>query len=182
MRNYFESHSLMTKHFALASMAILILYSCGKTQDQLVEVVYARIVGETKFDPTQDDPAFKPCNEQRVAQYYNFGNGFQYKGEKSEINKIFKENFKHTEQQGETGYVTIRFMVNCKGQSGWFRIQEMDVDYNPKIFSKTSVDALLKITKGLDGWVVGEMDNESFDYYQYLTFKMENGVLIEIMP
>ncbi len=172
----------MTKHFLLAIIVILIVYSCGQTQNKTHEVVYPRVVGETKFDSTKDDPAFKPCNELRVAQYYNFGNGFQYKGEKSEVNRIFNENFKTTEKKGETGYLTIRFIVNCNGHSGWFRIQEMDNDYKPKTFNKDIVDALFKITKGLDGWVIGETENESFDYYQYLTFKIENGILIEIMP
>ncbi len=172
----------MLRNYSLVSFLILVLCSCCQTQDKKTDITYPRIVGETKFDAAVDEPSFKPCNEERVHQYYNFGNGFQYTGEKSEIIRIFKERFKSQEKKGESGYITIRFIVNCKRQTGWFRIQEMDNEYNPKKFDKGIVDGLLKITKGLDGWITGELEKVQYDYYQYLTFKMENGLLIDIMP
>jgi hypothetical protein len=58
----------------------------------------------------------------------------------------------------------------------------MDNDYKEKVFNDPITNQLLKLTKELDGWIVGEHDRISYDYYQYLTFKIESGRLIEIMP
>ena len=58
----------------------------------------------------------------------------------------------------------------------------MNSDFEEWSFDKKLVDELLTLTKTLDGWVVGEYEGQVFDYYQYLTFKIENGKLIEIMP
>jgi len=58
----------------------------------------------------------------------------------------------------------------------------MDVEDREKKFSDSLSSQLLSLTKELDGWLVGEMEGKKYDYYQYLTFKMENGKLIEIMP
>lgn len=138
-------------------------------------------VGDTSFDKELDDPTFRVCNQLQVAQYYNFGKGLQYKGEKAALNSHFKKLFLDL-KESESGFITIRFIVNCEGKTGWFRVQEMDVNYKPKKFKKTLLDELVKLTMELDGWVIGEDNGRKFDYYQYLTFKFHNGKLIEIMP
>ena len=78
--------------------------------------------------------------------------------------------------------MTIRFIVNCQGQTGRFRVQGMSYKYNEKTFNKNLTSQLLSLTKQLDGWIIGENGGKKFDYYQYLTFKIEKGKLIEIMP
>jgi hypothetical protein len=58
----------------------------------------------------------------------------------------------------------------------------MDMNYLPSKFDDTIVNQLLSITKSLDGWVLGEYKGKNYDYYQYLTFKIINNKLIEILP
>ena len=82
----------------------------------------------------------------------------------------------------ESGFITIRFIVNCEGQTGWFRMQEMDENYKANKFNKIILDELALLTKQLNGWEIAEDRGKKFDYYQYLTFKFKNGKLIEIMP
>ena len=48
--------------------------------------------------------------------------------------------------------------------------------------NKDISEQLLNITKSLDGWVIGKHEGKAYDYYQYLTFKIEDGELIEILP
>ncbi|HYG03190.1 MAG TPA: hypothetical protein VD927_12150 [Chryseosolibacter sp.] len=160
---------------------LMFIFSACASRQSVDEPVatYPNHVGDHSFDQNLDDPAFKVCNESRVFQYYNFGKGMQYKGEKTAINSAFSNIiFDST----DSGYITIRFIVNCKGETGWFRIQQMDFDFQEKTFSSTSVSKILEITKRLDGWKVNHFDDVPYDYYQYLTFKLHNGNLVEIMP
>jgi hypothetical protein len=143
---------------------------------------YPLQVGDIYFDPKLDDPNFKLCDENRMAQYYSFGKGLQYKGEKIKINEHFKVGLKVNEQRNVTGFLTIRFIVNCEGKIGRFRVEGMDNEYSQKTFSEGLTNQLMSLTKKLDGWIIGEHDGKAYDYYQYLTFKIENGILIEIMP
>lgn len=142
---------------------------------------YLDQVGDIKFDEKIDDPQFKTCNK-FIFQYYNFGKGLQYQGEKVKIIESFK-GFKETNSTEDSGYVTIRFIVNCEGKTGMFRIQEMNDNYEPKKFSENLKTQLLKITQSLNGWIIPMDESGSkLDYYQYLTFKLESGRIIEIMP
>ncbi|PRY05333.1 hypothetical protein CLV24_13013 [Pontibacter ummariensis] len=139
-------------------------------------------VGDIYFNSKIDDPDFKVCDDNNVLQYYNFGNGIQYEGEKLAINKYFIGELKSKGLKKDTGYITIRFIVNCEGRLGRFRVQEMGNDFNEKEFSSDLKNQLLNLTKGMSGWMVGEHQGKSYDYYQYLTFKVEGGSLVEIMP
>lgn len=145
-----------------------------------------RNVGDIDFDKLVDNVAFSKCNENYSFQYYNIFNGFQYKGEKYEILKLWREtnNLKknNSDSQIKDGYITIRFLINCNGKAGLFRIQQMDKDYNETSFNITLVNMLMNFVKNLDGWMVGEHNGVKVDYYQYLTFKIENGIVTEILP
>lgn len=143
---------------------------------------YLRHVGDTTFDPKLDDPNFKLCNEHKAQQYYNFDKGLMYKGEKPALLAHFNKGFKPPKKSTETGFVTIRFIVNCEGKTGWFRVLGIDNAYQPKKFSAALVDQLLLLTKQLNGWLVGDYNGKVYDYYQYLTFKIQNGQLVEILP
>jgi hypothetical protein len=143
---------------------------------------YPNFVGDIAYDPELDDVGFKVCNPSYVAQYYNFGQGVQFSGEKSRIIKHFGKYYQPSRFVGETGYITIRFIVNCEGSAGRFRVQEMDMDLVPKKFGKGLANELLKITSNMQGWGIASHETQVFDYYQYLTFKIENGTLTEILP
>lgn len=141
-----------------------------------------RHVGDIVYDPAIDDSDFEPCNAERAYQYYNFSNAIQYDGEKAAIRRIFEKQYQPIEG-AENGYVSIRFMVNCEGVSGWFRTTEMDQYYQPKSLNPKITSQLLEITKSLDGWKVGiNSRDRKRDYYQYLTFKITNGTIEDIMP
>ncbi len=169
----------MLKSKLLTLLLLSVLVACKQKANS--QQKYPAQVGDIEFDEKQDDHQFKICNE-FVGQYYNYGKGLQYQGEKIKILESFK-GFKETNSIEDSGYVTIRFIVNCEGKTGMFRIQEMNYNYEPKKFSEEVKTQLLKITQSLNGWIVPMDENGSkLDYYQYLTFKLESGRIIEIMP
>ena len=144
---------------------------------------YHAQVGDIIFDEKIDDVNFKKCisDDQFMFQYYNDSKGFQYKGEKYEIEKKLKSlNLKSLKK--ENGYITIRFLVNCEGKTGWFRMQQMNEDYKKYVFDEKLSNQLLIFTKSLNGWIPKEIEEKKIDYYQYLTYKIENGQVSEILP
>lgn len=162
----------------LLLIIFVFFYSCNSSEQKNESL---RHVGDILFDPKVDTTNFQPCHEDLTFQYYNFSNAIQYEGEKAKIIREFQSKFETTAKE-DSGYVTIRFIVNCNGQTGWFRITTMDLAYKPKSLSNKLSNELLDITKELDGWIPGEFNGEKFDYYQYLTFKILNGKIENIMP
>jgi hypothetical protein len=129
------------------------------------------------------DGSFTICNtEEEAIQYFNDGKGFEYIGGKYALDSIFFSKYKQVDLPSATGLIRIRFMVNCRGESGRFRLIGMDPDYQEKNFERGITEQLLTITKSLNGWPPKQWKNTSVDYYQYLIFKLEGGKLIKILP
>jgi hypothetical protein len=160
-------------------LLLLAIVSCQNTHNQ--KSAYPDHVGDIAFDKKIDDPSFKVCTTGRIPQYYEFGKSLQYRGEKPAIDKHF-EILKQNQPTAESGYITIRFIVNCEGKTGRYRIEEMNNGYQPMSFDRKLVRKALTLTKELSGWIIGGSPEQPVDYYQYLTFKIEGGKLIEIMP
>lgn len=169
----------------LTTLIIVFLTSImfNKINAQTSEIQYLNEVGDIQFDSKIDDPTFKACNPEQSFQYYNFSKGFQYKGEKYEIWNIWQNISKsNLNILPETGYITVRFLVNCNGKTGLFRIQQMDKDYKKTLFDKNTIYIILNFVKSLNSWPVQEYKQKKVDYYQYLTFKLEDGIIKEILP
>lgn len=159
-------------------LIFMILLSCSKEEEK-------RNVGDISFDKNIDDVGFKVCDEKRIKQYYvrySSDTAPSYKGEKRNLINTILSNYNFQKSENENGYLTIRFIVNCKGKTGRFRIEEMDFDYKSKKFDSKIKNQLLAIVKNLDGWIPRKKNNQNLDYYQYLTFKIENGQIIKILP
>jgi hypothetical protein len=145
---------------------------------------YLAHVGNILPDSTLDDPAFAVCFENYHTQYYSFDPGTAgYTGEKPAIEAYFQERFQYDKSSAkENGYITVRFIVNCKGQTGRFRTKEIGLNYKPKTFRGGISAHLLDLTRNMKGWQPGTYKGGQYDYYQYLTFTIENGKILRITP
>ncbi|WP_143473264.1 hypothetical protein [Flavilitoribacter nigricans] len=169
---------------AICLAVLLGLHSCGLSQESVVADApgYPRWVGDIAADETLDDPEFVLClGEDQVKQYFNFGNGLQYTGEQHAILTAFREQYQPV-PLAQSGMIRIRFIVNCRGDTGRFRIIASDNHYQPMAFDRRITDQLLEITRSLDGWKIQSDGEIAKDYYQYLLFKIENGALKEVLP
>lgn len=164
----------------LTSILFAIAFTPCKAQKQLI-FKYKENAGNIDFNPEIDNPDFKVGNG-KMLQYYNFSKGVMIKGENIFIDEYFNQKYDNSCVTNETGYITIRFIVNRKGETGRFRIQEMNMLYKPKKFDKSISNQILILTKQIAGWEVGEINGKKYDYCQYLTFKIENGLIKEILP
>ena len=145
---------------------------------------YPAHVGNVEFDEKIDDPNFNRCLPEGsyAYQYYNGdSSGIQYKGEKLEIIRTLEiENIQSSKDIN--GYITVRFVVNCEGKAGIFRMQQMDEEYKEKELDQKFSEQILSFTKKLNGWIPKKIQGTKVDYYQYLTFKIEHGKVSEILP
>lgn len=144
---------------------------------------YPATVGDIEFDEKLDDPAFKKCAPEKLIslQYYYGTKGFAYQGEKLAIIEKL-QNEKISSESKMNGYITVRFLVNCEGKTGLFRVQQMNADLKETAPDKELGDRLLRFTKSLDGWMPKEIKGFKTGYYQYLTYKIENGKVSEVLP
>lgn len=170
------------KHYFYIFFILPILFNCQAEKSTVSK--YPAHIGDIQFDDKIDDTNFKRCIDKDLGiQYYNSlqSASIQYKGEKIAIIKdLEKQNI--TSANNDNGYITVRFLVNCNGKTGLFRTQEMDNDYKEVTFNKKFVDQLLAFSKDLTGWLPMEAQGRTWDYYQYLTYKIENGKVSEILP
>ncbi|MEN0051819.1 MAG: hypothetical protein AAF806_32435, partial [Bacteroidota bacterium] len=152
------------------------------TEQKISKKTYPRMIGDITFDAEQDDPTFELCSGDSLAiQYYAFDEK-PYKGEKIAIERRFEEQYDASRVAQESGWIRIRFLVNCKGEAGRFRVVGMDENYEAKVFDSNITRQLLEITQSLDQWKGFESETRPFDYYNYLTFRIINGTIKEILP
>jgi len=160
-----------------------ILFSCSETKSESkTEKQYFNDLGEIPFDEQLDDENFKLCHEDLTIPFNYGGFGLVYDGEKKKLVETINDKFSYQKTKGQTGFITIRFIINCEGQTGRFRVIEMDLNLKEKKFDKKISSQILNITKELDGWKSLERWEKKWDVQQYLTFKFKDGVLIDILP
>ena len=173
--------TLKKKLFVALILGILCQVSC-KTASETNSEKIINVVGEIFSDETLDDPNFKICNAQNeIIQYYAFDEK-TYSGEKSIIMETFKNEFIPNADLKDSGWVRIRFIVNCEGKAGRFRVSGIDKKYSNSVFDPEITSQLLTITKSLMEWKPMESRGIKRDYYQYLLIKIEHGKILEILP
>lgn len=163
----------------------LFFFALASCQTEKSMSKYPSTVGDIAFDEKLDAPDFKKCGAGKdkpfSIQYYQGPRQFDYKGEKiAIIEKLKNENIYSKKEVN--GYITVRFLVNCEGKTGLFRLKHMDSDLKDVALDDELENKLLKFTKSLDGWMPKEIKGLKVDYYQYLTYKIENGKVSEVLP
>ena len=173
----------MKQTILLLPLLLFLWSGCQNQREQIESATYLRWVGDSEPDKKIDDPNFEICHtEDEVFQYFNLMNGPQYVGEKKALEQHFMTNFKPLENSAHSGFVRVRFIVNCEGKAGRFRVIQSDLDLNETKFDSGLVKQLVDLTKSVEKWVIQYKDDTAVDYYQYLIFKIDNGRIIEILP
>ncbi len=126
---------------------------------------------------------FQLCSSaNRIVDYYNGIPVAGYRGDKQTLRERLLKEVDPEYLFQESGYLTFRFVINCKGKAGWFVTEMADLDYQKIVFKKETINHLGKIVADLDYWQATVRRGEVRDAYAYLTFKLRNGKIIEILP
>ncbi len=78
--------------------------------------------------------------------------------------------------------LTYRFVINCEGKAGRFIFKGYDFDYQAKEFPASTWTHLLKILLSLKAWQPCVIHSENSYSYAYLTFKIKDAEIIDILP
>ncbi len=172
----------MKFHATLHTMKTLLLLlmffvSCKSDYAQKSKIY----VDDIEYNAQIDNPNFNLCGD-RPFKYFNNSEGIEYYGDKPALEKAFKEKYRGNSVPKESGLIRIRFIVNCQGEAGRFRLIEMDENYNEKTFNSAITQQLMHITKGLNIWKPKQINGEIRDYYMYLIFKLKDGEIVKILP
>ena len=114
-------------------------------------------------------------------QYYQTGAG--YEGGLYVLKKHFSNVNKNLGNQDDSGYLTIRFMINCVGEIGNFEVLQCDMDFKSKSFPDELKNYVITTLKGLTKWKVGiDGRGSKIDSQKFLTFIVNNGQIKDIVP
>lgn len=135
---------------------------------------------EKRIDKEND---FSTCGPiELIVDYYNSQPDAGYPGRKKALWEIMNAQIDKNKLHNESGYLTFRFVINCNGETGRFITEESNLDFIKKEFNQETVDHLYKIVKELKGWEAPFLRGELRDTYIYLTFKLKDGEIIELLP
>ena len=122
---------------------------------------------------------FETCSP-RIAQYYNPERATYSKG-KNGLRKFVLSNYKNQGYK-DSGYLNFRFVINCKGKVGRYVIHQNNLNLEPTELNPLMVEQLFEITRKLDKWNPNIIRGETRDSYMYISYRIENGEIVEILP
>lgn len=140
----------------------------------------AKMILPIEYDSNLDPQELRLCNKDRIPQYYSAGT--YYLGGKRAIKKELLPliNQKKIEFGSTNGYITIRFIVNCNGEIGLFRANEIDSDIKSTKFIDSKIADLKDIVNTLSDWEVKSLNDNRYDSYYFINFKVEEGLITDI--
>lgn len=139
-------------------------------------------VGAILFDKTLDNPNFKLCDEYNIMEYYQVNP--KYKEGAKSIRLYFKPYLEELNAliQFKEGIVTVRFIVNCEGDTDRYRVLAVNGAYKTQSISEELKQMCISRVKQMGKWKPGFYDNEYFDAYYTLSFKIRDGKIKDILP
>lgn len=128
------------------------------------------------------DDGFKLCYDEKVFPYYYGRSQAKFTYGKDSLKQYFLEKYSNYDDTSESGFITFRFIVNCKGEAGRFVIHELGTDFQNKKFNEKIVANLYEHLGKLKDWQPIMYYDDKYDSFIHITFKIENGELLEILP
>ena len=132
----------------------------------------------------EKDMLFSLCDDGKTYPYYY--PELEYKGGFWEIKQHFVMDYPMEQFQAlnnNTGILTVKFNVNCKGETGDFSLQFCDFNYHAIKINQEIIDYLLNKTKTLDNWIPGQDEEGNVvNSHKFFSFRIKEGVLLEILP
>ncbi len=123
---------------------------------------------------------FTPCDDD-IVDYYNGDPDAGPLGGKRALWNLFAQ-LDPELLSGQSGYLTFRFVINCEGKAGYFITEEVGLDFVRKRFPEPLVLHVYEVLSGFRKWQSTSIRGEVYDAYAYVTLKLKDGELVEILP
>lgn len=124
-----------------------------------------------------DPPFYSRCLEGQAGQYYHDDITYQ-KGNEYLVQKISQ----NAPMDRGDGYITVHFVLNCKGELGRIGLEQMDRNYQAASFSPALVKHIIAEVVQLKDWPEVKPGYFYKDVHAFLMFKIENGKITDLCP
>lgn len=138
-------------------------------------------IGWIPFNKSLDNSNFKVCDELNIEEYYqvnpSYGEGMP------SIRKYISSYQKELEELCEKdGYVILRFVINCQGQTDRYRTKFMTLNYTDENTVNAELQKkIIQLTRNMGNWNPGKYDGKTYDCYQHLKFLFKNSQLVDVL-
>ena len=122
------------------------------------------------------------CKDYNI-YYYSVG-GKQRKSSSTLLNEVLSFLKQKNNLYAGSGYITYQFKIDCLGNK-MRRTQVLQTDeiYKSYHFKKELVEELYLFLNSLTTWKMAQnKDGQVFPYNAFMTFKIKNGKVINIIP
>ena len=124
---------------------------------------------------------YELCDNGAIYKVHHGAPDDAFEGSKKRFRETLLSEYKN-ENYSDSGYLNFRFLVNCEGNAGWFEIIEMNLDLEETDLNKNMVDQLFKLTSDSKHWKIYTNKDIPRNYYMYISYRIEHGEIIEILP
>lgn len=142
----------------------------------LLYVSLTNEVGNIAMNSKTDNPNFQTKG---IITYQYYQASTKYKGERKTIKEALINRISKLTTM-KNGWIVIRFIVNYQGLTDRFRFFCIDEKYKDIKLSNQEEENLLKLIRPLHNWEIGKVNGKKVDSYYQITFKVENGKIIDI--
>jgi hypothetical protein len=172
----------MKTHKSLSfQLLLLTILFFGCDNSEKAEIKYQYRIGYINPETSRYSIDFKLCNEEYIVGYYSSYAPQVYKNDKIAFRNFIRDNYQNKDYK-DTGFLNLRFHINCEGQVGNVEVNELDQDLELTNLNKELVQQLINLSINKNNWNSFEYEGKQFDTYMYLIFKLENGNVHEILP
>ncbi len=120
------------------------------------------------------------CDKGRISQYYMVSTDFNG-GKRAIKNELMPNIEKDRISFGtNTSNITIRFIVNCKGEIGLFRVKAINKNIQKTLIDKGNIEYLISLVSQLKDWNIETIKDKKYDSYYLINFKIRNGLITDI--
>nr|WP_299341864.1 hypothetical protein [Allomuricauda sp.] len=171
---------------ALVGIAFIVLsplWPSKMDNEQKTEFTFKKhehLVGYIDPSEARLNDQFQICDESRILQYYNPQEAVYSLG-KNGLRDFILKNYVNQGYR-DSGYLTIRFVINCKGEAGRYVMHQNNLDLNPTTLDHNLVEQLFELTVELQKWTPNFYRGAYRDSYMYINYRIENGNITEILP
>ena len=131
------------------------------------------------FDARSDNPNYRICDSTSIGSGRN---RLQYVGGKNKLRKDIASKYVYSQgYETFSGYIVIRFLVNCEGEVGRYRAQSLNLDFSPLSAPSGLLKHSIELIKSLDNWTKSPVADSEKEYSKYINLKINDGKIQHVL-
>ncbi len=133
----------------------------------------------TPFNPTLDHPDFIICDSTKIKSGRN---QILYRGGLEQLHQDLRSAYKlESAYRSFTGYVVVRFIMNCNSELGRYRAESLHLDFSSAQAPPNFVNHILDIFKNSNHWDRRLNTPSEQEYSKFINIKFKDGQIQHVL-